>query len=166
MTRSLDSTLDPTPGESPGLSDIYEKRIMNFPAANRRKHGQLCSVTPDCQLYARALFSASTFSVFFFAFAQTSFCLLSWSAFSLSSLSLLLLFLSLLFPHACLAKPTGHRCSKPLYLTRNGPSYTRTAHLSTLLLVCIATTRVYFFLSSASLPSDNFLSSIHTRHEY
>lgn len=59
--------------------------------------------------------------------------------------------LFLLLPHACLAKPTGHRCSKPLYLTRNGPSYTRTAHLSILLLVCIATTRVYFFLIVGSL---------------
>lgn len=44
-------------------SDIYEKRTINFPAANRRNHGRLCSVTPNCQ-FQRALFSfVSTFLV-------------------------------------------------------------------------------------------------------
>jgi len=45
LTRRVDSTLDPTPRggpparATPGLSGIYEKCIMNFPATNRRKHG-------------------------------------------------------------------------------------------------------------------------------
>lgn len=123
---------------------------MNFPAANRRKHEQLCSVTPDCQLQTRSLL--------FRLYVPCSSLLLRElpSVSSRGQLSLFLLFpfyffLFLLLPHACLAKPTGHRCSKPLYLTRNGPSYTRSAHLSILLLVCIATTRVYFFLIVGSL---------------
>lgn len=139
------STLGERAGAAPSLSDIYEKRIMNFPAANRRKHEQLCSVTPDCQLQTRSLLFRLYVPCSSLPLRKLP------SVSSRGQLSLLLIFLLyfslfLFLPHACLAKPTGHRCSKPLYLTRNGPSYTRAAHLSILLLVCIATTRVYFFL--------------------